>query len=124
MHPPAEPVLESTDSVEGAYQRVQQSPETNFLIRLRPSGWSSVTRETLAQWQDEGRGESSLRAVIGGNRLAHLHPDLPLDAALRHLHEAPLLPVVNRADFRKLEGVISQEDVLNRYKLVERQDED
>lgn len=124
MHPPAEPVLESTDSVEGAHQRVQSSAETYFLVRLRPSGWGIVDRETLAKWLEEGRGDSTLRSVVGANRLPHLHPDLPLDAALRHLHEAPLLPVVNRADFRKLEGMISQEDVLNRYKLVERDDED
>jgi chloride channel protein, CIC family len=124
MHPPAETVLESTDSVEGAYQRVQASADTNFLVRLRPSEWAMVTREGLATCLDDGKGEATVRSLVGSNRLAHLHPDLPLDAALRHLHEAPLLPVVSRADFRKLEGVISQEDVLNRYKLVEREDEE
>ena len=28
----------------------------------------------------------------------------------------PVVPVVNRADFRKLEGIISQRDVLDRYR--------
>ena len=55
-------------------------------------------------------------------RLPILHPDLPLEVALRYVHAAPILPVVHRADFRKLEGVISQQDVLNRYKLVEREE--
>jgi CIC family chloride channel protein len=46
-----------------------------------------------------------------------LHPDNPLETALRYVDRWPLLPVVNRADFRKLEGVISQQDVLQRYQL-------
>ncbi len=123
MHPPAGPVLDSRDSVDQAYLRVQDSLATTFLVRFLPSGWSSVTRETLLKLRGEGKGDFNLGAALPRKRLSHLHPDLPLDAALRHLHEAPLLPVLNRADFRKLEGVISQEDVLNRYKLVERDEE-
>ena len=38
-------------------------------------------------------------------------------------HHARTPPDVS-ADFRKLEGMISQEDVLNRYKLVEREEEE
>jgi CBS domain-containing protein len=30
-----------------------------------------------------------------------------------------VVPVVNRADFRRLEGVISREDVLEKYKMEE-----
>lgn len=55
--------------------------------------------------------------------LPYLHPDLPLKMALRYVQAAPLVPVVHRADFRKLEGVISQPDVLNRYRLVEREED-
>src|SRR5438105_2230071 len=47
MHPPAGPVLDAAETVEHAYHRVQQSPETTFLVRLSPAGWSSVTREVV-----------------------------------------------------------------------------
>jgi len=40
---------------------------------------------------------------------------LPLDAALRCVSESELIPVVNRANLRKLEGVVTREDVLARY---------
>ncbi len=50
--------------------------------------------------------------------LPYLHPDFPLESALRYMHQMPLVPVVNRADFRILEGVISSEDVLNRYRVM------
>ena len=45
-----------------------------------------------------------------------MHPDLPLETALRYVDRWPLVPVVSRADFRQLEGVISQRDVLERYR--------
>jgi CBS domain-containing protein len=45
-----------------------------------------------------------------------LHPDLPLETALRYVDRWPLVPVVSRADFRQLEGVISERDVLERYR--------
>jgi predicted transcriptional regulator len=35
--------------------------------------------------------------------------------ALRYVNEWPLVPVVSRANFGKLEGVISRDNVLERY---------
>lgn len=49
-------------------------------------------------------------------RFPHVHPDHPLDVALRLMHERPLLPVVHRADFSRLVGVISLDDVLQAYR--------
>jgi CBS domain-containing protein len=48
-----------------------------------------------------------------------LFPDLPLEAALRFVQDAPLVPVVNRANFRQVEGVITREDVFRRYREEE-----
>jgi hypothetical protein len=45
-----------------------------------------------------------------------LHPDHPLETALRYVDRWPLVPVVSRADFRHLEGVITQRHVLERYR--------
>ncbi|HET7207767.1 MAG TPA: chloride channel protein [Terriglobales bacterium] len=123
MHSPASAILDSDESVDHAYQRVQQSADTTFLVRMSPSGWSSVDRDLITKLRGEGKGELSLGSALPGKRLPHLHPDLPLQVALRYIHGAPLLPVVHRADFRKLEGVISQQDILNRYQLVEKPDE-
>ena len=123
MHPPAGPVLDAAETVEHAYRRVQQSPDGTFLVRLSPAGWSSVTRDIVGTLHGEGKGELTLGSALPTHRLPLLHPDLPLDFALRYVHASPLLPVVHRADFRRLEGVISQEDVLRRYQLVEREEE-
>jgi hypothetical protein len=59
------------------------------------------------------------RSVLPIRQLPLLHPDHPLDMALRYGKEWPLVPVVSRANFDQLEGVISQENVLERYQSSE-----
>jgi CIC family chloride channel protein len=118
MKPAPVPVLEAKDSVEQALRRVQDIPGS-FLVRLLPSGWRSVTADTLKQLAGEGKGELTLGSALPGPNLPYLHPDLTLEAALRHVHHVQVVPVVNRADFRRLEGVISREDVLEKYKMEE-----
>jgi CIC family chloride channel protein len=118
MKPAPVPVLEAKDSVEQALRRVQDIPGS-FLVRLLPSGWRSVTADTLKKLAGEGKGELTLGSALPGPNLPYLHPDLTLEAALRHVHHVQVVPVVNRADFRRLEGVISREDVLEKYKMEE-----
>lgn len=120
MRPPVGPILSADESVDQAYERVQQAVGSVFLVRLSGGGWTSVSRDFLGKLRDEGKRELPLSSAMTKRRLPHLHPDLPLEVALRYAQKTPLVPVINRADLRKLEGVISQEDVLNRYKLVER----
>lgn len=123
MQAPIEPVLNSHETVEGANRRAQESQAETLLVRMSPSGWSSLHRDLLKQFVSEGKGEMTLGSVLSGERLPHLHPDYSLEMALRYVHQTPLVPVVSRADFRKLEGVISSEAVLNKYRVVSREDE-
>jgi hypothetical protein len=64
---------------------------------------------------NEGKGDLTLRSVLPIRQLPWLHPDQPLDMALRYVNQWPIVPVVSRADFRQLEGIVSRDDVLNRY---------
>ncbi len=116
MRPPDGPVLSSQESVQEANQKTQQSTAETFLVCIVPSGWKSVTREFLEKSVSEGKADFNLGPLLSTSPLPVLHPDLPLDAALRYAHQADLLPVVSRADFSKLEGVISTATVLSRYR--------
>jgi CIC family chloride channel protein len=118
MKPAPTPVLEAQYSVDQALRRVQDLTGT-FLVRMSPSGWGSVTPDMLKRLVGEGKGELSLGSALPIRNLPYLHPDLTLEAALRHVYHVPLVPVVHRADFRRLEGVISREDVLEKYKEQE-----
>jgi CIC family chloride channel protein len=122
MQSPDGPVLNAEETVAAAHQTTEKFPADAFLVRMNPTGWNSVKRSLLDQWMGEGKGEMTLGSVLPAGRLPHLHPDYPLEMALRYVYQTPLVPVVSRADFRKLEGVISSEAVLDKYHVVSRED--
>src|ERR1700691_4623125 len=108
-------ILNSEDYVDANFRRVQDSADSVFLVRLHPSGWNIVTREQLQRLFQEGKGELTLGSVLPPQSVPSLYPDLPLDSALRYVNVYPLVPVVNRADSRRLEGVISRDSVFTKY---------
>jgi chloride channel protein, CIC family len=118
MKPPSAPVLNAEDTVEQAFRRVQNSKEEVFLVRMSPSGWNSVTQDVLKRLFGEGKGETSLGSNLAIKRLPSLYPDLALDIALRYVQDFPVVPVVNRANSRVVEGVITREKVFRKYREI------
>jgi CIC family chloride channel protein len=118
MKPAPAPLLNAEDSVQQAVHRVQELPG-DFLVRMTPSGWGTITSDTLKRLAGEGKGDMTLGSTLPVRNLPYLHPDQTLEAALRYVYQVPLVPVVHRADFRRLEGVISREGVLEKYKTEE-----
>jgi CIC family chloride channel protein len=108
-------ILSAQDYVDANYHRVEGSTAPAFLVRMHPSGWNVISREQLQRLFKEGKGELMLGSVLPKQFLPSLYPDLPLDSALRYVNNYPLIPVVNRADSRRLEGMISRESVFNKY---------
>jgi chloride channel protein, CIC family len=116
MLPAPNTLLNGDDYVDANARRVQDSTESNFLVRMHPGGWNIVSRELLERLFSEGKGEHTLGSLLPAQSLPSLYPDLPLDSALRYVNEYPLVPVVNRANSRQLEGVVSRDSVFKRYK--------
>jgi CIC family chloride channel protein len=114
MLPAPEIVLSPEDTITQSLKRVQKAEADLFLIRMTPLNWASITTETLSLLAAEGKGQNRLGS-LSLRPLPYLHPDLALEAALRHLGTAELVPVVSRADFGKLEGILSREAVLSKY---------
>ncbi len=108
-------ILNAEDYIDAGSRRVQDSPEADFLVRLHPSGWSIISQDQLQRLFHEGKGEHTLGSLLPKQSLPSLYPDLPLDSALRYVNDYPLVPVVNRADSRHLEGVISRNSVFQKY---------
>jgi chloride channel protein, CIC family len=115
MRPVPAPVLQFDDSVAQALSRIKNSSEAIFLVRTFPTGWAVATREFLTQAAGQGKNELTLGSLLSKDRSPSLYPDLPLDVAMRYVNRAPLVPVVNRADPRRLEGIITRESVLKCY---------
>jgi chloride channel protein, CIC family len=115
MLPPPAIILNASDYVDAAARRIEDSKETIFLIRLQPSGWSAISRDEVVRRLREGKGEHTLGSLISTQPLPYLFPDLPLDSALRFVQTFPIIPVANRADPHKLEGIVSSQSVFAKY---------
>jgi CIC family chloride channel protein len=115
MQPAPGVILSAADYIDAAARRAQSSSQAIFPVRMQPSGWNTISRDLLERLLQEGKGEHTLASVLSAQTLPYLYPDLPLDAALRYVNQVPVVPVVNRADSRRLEGTISREGVFSAY---------
>ncbi len=116
MRPAPGPVLEADDRLDKAFLAVQAGSGDALMVRLPGSAWACLTPETAQALIKQGKGSHALGTLLSDSHIPYVHPDQPLETVLRYVDRWPLVPVVNRANFRKLEGVISQRDVLERYR--------
>ena len=116
MQPAQGPVLDADKTLDDAVKMLDHSEIDQVLVRLSPAGWGSVSKGQLLTMASEGKGGVALGTLLPIAPVPFLHPDHPLETALRYVDRWPLVPVVNRADFRKLEGVVTQRHVLERYR--------
>ncbi|HTM40832.1 MAG TPA: chloride channel protein, partial [Terriglobales bacterium] len=99
MRAPRTPLLTGEEPVKVALRDLEQSTEPLLLFRSPDGLWRGVTRTKLAGLAEQGDADLPLKDAAAPNSLAPLlHPDHPLDTALRHIYDWPLLPVVHRAD--------------------------
>lgn len=116
MRPSLAPVLRASDAVSNAIQKAEMSNEPVLLVCDDLGGWREVTRDQLWEWAAGDKASLPLGSLVSANRLPHLHPDHALDYALREIGDLSLLPVVHRADYAQLEGVLSLTDILAAYR--------
>jgi CIC family chloride channel protein len=134
LQPVTVPILQGSESIANTVKSFAQYEDSKaapvVLIHCSDGLWYAAKREELealfphstAVISDESSIAHSangstltLEERLGSERTPILFPDLPLSSALPHFQRWPLLPVTNRAMRGSLEGVVSLQDVLNRY---------
>jgi CIC family chloride channel protein len=134
LQPVTVPVMQGSETIADASRSFAQYEDGKtasvVLVHCSDGLWYVAKREELvALFPDsnavnpcESYGAASadkfnvkLEERLGSERTPILFPDLPLSSALPHFQRWPLLPVTNRAIRGSLEGVVSLQDVLNRY---------
>jgi hypothetical protein len=115
MRPPPALVLYDDLTIEESLRIAQEAKDDVLLVRRSPSGWSTIRKDEIVKMASLGKGEMSLASVLPARTMPHLHPDHPLDTALRYIHDWPMLAIVHRADFQQVEGVLTMDDVLRAY---------
>ena len=113
MRPAVGQVLTGNMTVAEAQQHVQGSAQEFFLVAMGNDTWSGVLRPRLTEMAEHP--DQRLSQLLS-TRLPFLHPDHPLDTALRLIGEWPVLPVLHRANLQQLLGVISLDDVMRAYR--------
>jgi len=112
----ARQLLPAEITVREALERVRSSEFRTWLVTDRRGvvgviNLSRLERE-LAEAADKKLGE-----LVDALVFPHVHSDQGLDLALERMgaNQIEILPVVNRADVHKLEGVVTLRDVLDAY---------
>jgi chloride channel protein, CIC family len=112
----ASQLLPAELTVREAWERVRSSEVRTWLVTDRRGvvGVIDISRleQELAKDADKKLGE-----LVDAPVFPHVHADHGFDLALERMgaHHVELLPVVNRADVHKLEGVVTLRDVLHAY---------
>jgi chloride channel protein, CIC family len=123
MRKPSLPVLAAEEPVEEAMVAAQAMNAPALLVRFPAGRWAAIERAQLGQRAEADGRRRKLADVVGPDRVPHLHPDQPLDAALGPAQRLPVVPIVSRADPSELVGVLTLEDVLAAYRRPPAPDE-
>ena len=107
-------------TVREALERVRSSEVRTWLVTDQRGvvGMISLDRLERALGEDADKNEDKkLGDLLDAVVFPHVHPDQGLDLAHERMgaNQIELLPVVNRADVHKLEGIVTLRDVLNAY---------
>ena len=113
MRPPLGQILIGSMTLQEAQEHVQGSAQEFFVVGMGGDDWSGIGRAQLLDMI--ANSDVPLSCVLSA-RIPYLHPDHPLDTALRLIGEWPLLPVVHRANVQQLLGVVSLDDVMRAYR--------
>jgi chloride channel protein, CIC family len=107
-------------SVREAIERTRSSQFGAWPVLDEASIIGVLSRATLENALGDGRAEQKVMSLSETLDFPHVHTDQPLYLALERMSSAhvDILPVVNRADAHKLEGIVTLRDVLDSYGTV------
>ncbi|MHB1023861.1 MAG: chloride channel protein [Acidobacteriaceae bacterium] len=91
-----------------------------ILVECSDDHWYAMTRnklETLsATASQDAMKFTPIESLLDTARTPHLFPDMQLDNALGYFDVWPMLPVSNRASKGAIEGVLTLDSILQRYR--------
>jgi CIC family chloride channel protein len=113
VHAPDVPVVFGTDAPASIVETMKKQKVELALVRCRNHRWYVLTASEAAKASQASAAQ--IEDALPDERAPLLYPDLALDETLPYFRRWPVLPVVNRAVSGFLEGILSQNDVLQCY---------
>ena len=110
-------ILPSKLSIQYASERMRSSEFRSWIVEDEGSVVGVLSRDVLEGALADGKAKEDLMSLFDTLEFPHVHSDHPLHLALERMSKFHLdiLPVVNRADIHRLEGVVTLRDVLDSY---------
>src|SRR5262245_32180900 len=106
------PFLPIDMSVDDAWRWALEHEAPAYLVGTRDRLEGLITTEHLDAWRGAGRSDQPIGALVDES-FVHAHPDHPLDVVLERLSASRgLLPVVSRAEARRVEGIVTADSLL------------
>jgi CIC family chloride channel protein len=108
--------LAAVTTVREALERVRSSGVRTWLVADERGVVGVVNSSKLEQAMAES-ADKKLSELLDPMHFPHVHPDHGLDLALERMgaNQLEILPVVNRGDVHKIEGIVALRDVLDSY---------
>jgi chloride channel protein, CIC family len=109
-------LLPSEITVREAWERVHSGESRTWLVTDRRGVIGVINFPMLERELAEG-ADKKVAQLVDALAFPHVHPDQGLDLALERMgaNQIEILPVVNRADVHRLEGIVTLRDVLDAY---------
>ena len=109
-------LLASDVTLENVLEQAKLSGLRTWLVVDRRGVIGVINLETLEREATEGAAKQ-VGELVDGIDFPHAHPDQGVDLALERMgaNQIDVLPVVNRADIHKLEGIVTLHDILDSY---------
>ncbi len=113
---PARQLLMGETTVREALQRIRSSEFRTWLVTDSRGVIGMIDLSQLESEPIENE-EKTLDQLVNVLDFPHVHPDQGFDLALERMGEnrIEILPVVNRANVHKLEGIVTLRDILDAY---------
>ena len=113
---PASELLPAEIPVPEALERVQSSKFRTWLVTDQRGVIGVINFSRLERGLAEG-ADKKLGDLLDPLVFPHVHSDQGFDLALERMgaNQIEILPVVNRADVHKLEGIVTLRGVLDSY---------
>jgi CIC family chloride channel protein len=116
LQPVSVPVVAASDSLESVSSSVSEAHAAACFIRLFDGSWYAMSADELTSAAATFTLDTPIHRVLRPDRSPLLFPDMPLDQTLHFFPLWPVLPILNRASRGTLEGMLTIDDVLSRYR--------
>jgi chloride channel protein, CIC family len=115
-------LCEPGETITEIAKRAEAEPSFALLLRMRAGEWWLLDREDVMRLApDASPTMTAIRAKSKGP-IPYLFRDQTLSEALAVMADWPVLPVANRADLAKLEGILTLEDTLMAFRKAPKED--